>query len=86
MRFALDDRPVDFVDGDSIAAAVVRSGQQHFQFIRFDFAIELGQLGIGLGLNGILPRLRFGLAQFQEHQHIIDPLAEADQRFGFLFQ
>jgi glycine cleavage system aminomethyltransferase T len=27
MRFALDDRPVDFVDGDSIAAAVVRSGQ-----------------------------------------------------------
>ena len=27
MRFALDDQPVDFVDGDSVAVAVVRSGQ-----------------------------------------------------------
>jgi glycine cleavage system aminomethyltransferase T len=27
MRFALDDRAVDFVDGDSIAVAVVRTGQ-----------------------------------------------------------
>jgi glycine cleavage system T protein len=27
MRFALDDQPIDFVDGDSVAVAVVRSGQ-----------------------------------------------------------
>ena len=27
MRFALDDQPIDFVDGDSVAIAVVRAGQ-----------------------------------------------------------
>lgn len=27
MRFALDDQPIDFLDGDSIAVAVVRAGQ-----------------------------------------------------------
>ncbi len=27
MRFALDDRPIDFVDGDSVAVAVVRAGE-----------------------------------------------------------
>ena len=67
-------------------AVVVGAGQQDFEFVGINFPIELGQFGIRLGLNGVLTRLRFGLAQFQQHQHIIDPLAEADQRLGLLLQ
>lgn len=62
------------------------AGEQHLQLIGLDFAVELGQLGVGLGLDRILARLRLGLAQFQQHPQIVGPPAELDQQFGLLLQ
>ena len=65
---------------------VVGTRQQDFEFEGINFPIEFGQFSIRLGLDGILPCLRFGFAQFEQHQHIIDPFAETDQRLGLFLQ
>ena len=55
------------LDAENGAPVVVRPGQQHFQFIRIDFSIEMDQFGISLSLDRILTGLWFGFAQFEEY-------------------